>query len=59
MPKLEGGKAEFDIFERAISTAMSKQKLWCILVLPTLVKNDGDWPKCPDFMGFFGFFSGF
>jgi hypothetical protein len=56
MPKLEGGKAEFDIFERAISTAMLKQKLWWILVLPTLVKNDGDWPKCPDFTFFLVFF---
>ena len=59
MPKLEVKTREFDIFERAISTATSKQNFWWILVSPTLVKNDGDWPKCPDFMCFFGFFSGF
>ena len=59
MPKLEGGRREFDIFERAISTATSKQNFWWILALSNIVKNDGDWPKCPDFTFFFVFFSGF
>ena len=35
-PKLEGEKAEFDIFELPDSTATSKPSIWLSFVLPTL-----------------------